>query len=99
LAGLLVKGTRTSTTIPLGEIGNDRPITITHEEWYSPDLKVVVRSEDSDPRSGTQTMELQGLALGEPDPALFRVPVGVTVREMPDITKMLRSGAQEPVQR
>jgi hypothetical protein len=99
LAGLLVKGTRTSTTIPLGEIGNDRPITITHEEWYSPDLKVVVRSEDSDPRSGTQTMELQGLTLGEADPALFRAPVGVTVREMPDITKMLRSGAREPVQR
>jgi hypothetical protein len=99
LAGLLVKGTRTSTTIPLGEIGNDRPITITHEEWYSPDLKLVVRSEDNDPRSGKQTMELEGLTLGEPDPALFRVPVGVTVREMPDMTKMLRSGAQEPVQR
>jgi len=99
LAGLLVKGTRTSTTIPLGEIGNDRPITITHEEWYSPDLKLVVRSEDNDPRSGKQTMELQGLTLVEPDPALFRVPAGVTVRDMPDMIKMLRSGSQEPVQR
>jgi hypothetical protein len=99
LAGLLVKGTRTTTTIPLGEIGNDRPITITHEQWYSPDLKLVVKSEDNDPRSGKQTMELQGLTLGEPSPALFQAPEGVTVREMPDMTKMLRSGAQEPVQR
>lgn len=89
LAGLLVSGKRTTTVIPIGKIGNDRPITLVHEEWYSPDLKLVVKSLDSDPRSGERTMELQGMTLGEPDAALFRVPEGYKVQDMGDMMKTM----------
>jgi hypothetical protein len=96
VSGVLVAGKRTTTVIPTNEIGNDRPITITHEEWYSPDLKLVVKSSDSDPRSGERTMELEGLTRGDPDPALFRVPEGYTVRDAGDLLKSLGTSSHVP---
>jgi len=91
LSGALVTGKRTTTVIAMGKIGNDRPITVVHEEWYSPELQLVVKSMDSDPRSGVRTMELQGLTLGEPDAALFRVPEGYKVRDAADMMKSLET--------
>ncbi|MES2391689.1 MAG: hypothetical protein V4555_08615 [Acidobacteriota bacterium] len=97
LAGLLVTGKRTTTMIPTGKIGNNQPITIVHEEWYSPDLQVVVKTMDSDPRSGERTMELQGLTRGEPDAALFHVPEGYEVRDMAGMMKAL-GGVGKPAE-
>ena len=37
---------------PAGAIGNDLPIKIVSERWYSPELKTVVMSKHSDPRMG-----------------------------------------------
>lgn len=88
LDGLNVTRRRTTTTIPAGKIGNDRPILITHEEWYSPDLKLVVKSRDYDPRTGERTIELEDLVRKDPDPALFTVPAGYKVEDM---AGMLRS--------
>ena len=39
IEGVTVKGTRTTTVIPAGAIGNEQPITVTSEEWLSPDLE------------------------------------------------------------
>ena len=89
LAGVLVTEKRTTTVIARGKIGNDQPITIVHEEWYSPDLKVVVKSVDSDPRSGERTMELVGLERGDPDAALFHAPAGYEVKDMAGMMKTL----------
>ena len=36
IEGILVNGTRTTRTIPVGEIGNDAPISIVTEVWISP---------------------------------------------------------------
>jgi hypothetical protein len=91
IAGVLATGKRTTTVIATGKIGNDQPITIVHEEWYSPDLKVVVKSEDSDPRSGERTMELEGLTRGDPDPSLFHAPEGYKVQDMAQMMKTLGS--------
>lgn len=91
IAGVLATGKRTITTIPLGAIGNDRPIIVTHEEWYSPDLQMVVKSSDSDPRDGERTMELEGVSRAEPDPSLFKVPEGYKVTDMADMMKVLGS--------
>lgn len=91
LSGLLVTGKRVTTVIPLGKIGNDRPITIVHEEWYSPDLQIVVKSLDSDPRSGDRTVEVQNLTLGEPEASLFKVPDGYKVQDMAQLMKALGS--------
>ena len=91
IAGVLATGKRTTTVIATGKIGNDQPITIVHEEWYSPDLKVVVKSEDSDPRSGDRTMELEGLTRGDPDPSLFHAPEGYKVQDIAQMMKTLGS--------
>jgi len=89
IEGVLVTGKRVTTTIPTGKVGNDRPIVVVHEEWWSPELKVLVKTTDNDPRSGEQTMELQGLARTDPDAALFQAPAGYQVKDMAEVFKGL----------
>ena len=80
IEGVTAKGTRTTTVIPPGAIGNEQPITITSEEWFSPDLKVLVMTKHADPRSGETTYRLTGITRGEPEPSLFDLPAGVTIK-------------------
>lgn len=77
--GLTVQGTRRTRTIPAGQIGNDKPIVITREEWYSPDLQMVISSTRSDPRFGTTTFQLTNINRSEPPQSLFMVPPDYTV--------------------
>src|SRR6185437_6694323 len=77
--GLTVQGTRRTRTIPVGQIGNDKPIVITREEWYSPDLQVVISSTRSDPRFGTTTYQLANINRADPPQSLFMVPPDYTV--------------------
>jgi hypothetical protein len=83
MQGVLVKGTRTTHTIPAGQIGNDRAITIVTEVWTSPDLKTVVYSKRSDPRMGEQTFRLTNVVRAEPDPSLFTVPADFKIVDDP----------------
>jgi hypothetical protein len=83
IEGLLVNGTRTTRTIPVGQIGNDRPLSIVTEVWTSPELKTVVSSKRSDPRMGEQTFQLTNITKAEPDASLFSVPPDFTVVEGP----------------
>ena len=96
IEGLLVTGKRTTTVIALGKIGNDRPITITHEVWTSPDLGIVVKQIDNDPRTGEETMELTNISRGDPDNALFHPPAGYTVQNMTDMMKKLGQIGKTP---
>jgi TonB family protein len=79
--GVEAEGTRTTTTIPAGAIGNERPILIVSERWYSPELQLVVMTRHSDPRFGETTYRLTNVSRGEPDRALFEVPAGYTIKE------------------
>jgi hypothetical protein len=79
--GVRADGTRTTWTIPAGRIGNEKPIEIVSERWYSPELMVVVASSHRDPRSGENTYRLANLKRGEPDAALFTVPAEYQPRE------------------
>ncbi len=76
IEGVDAEGTRTITTIPAGAIGNERPIEITYEKWYSKDLQLVVMSKHNDPRFGEQTYRLTNIVRSEPDPSLFTLPNG-----------------------
>ncbi len=76
IEGVDAEGTRTITTIPVGAIGNERPIEITYEKWYSRDLQLVVMSRHNDPRFGEQTYRLTNIIRSEPDPSLFTLPSG-----------------------
>lgn len=77
------EGTRTTITIPAGEIGNERPIEIVSERWYSPELQLVVMTRHSDPRTGETTYKLTNINRAEPAKSLFEVPAGYTVKEGP----------------
>ena len=57
-----------------GALGNDRDFQVVNERWYSDDLKVLVKSTNTDPRYGVTTYDLTQVALGPPNPALFQVP-------------------------
>jgi len=83
MEGLLVTGTRTTRTIPAGEIGNEKPIMVVTEVWTSPDLKTIVYSKRSDPRLGEQTFQLTNIVRAEPEPSLFTIPADFKVVEGP----------------
>jgi hypothetical protein len=81
--GVQAEGLRITTTIPAGDIGNEQPIQIVDERWYSPELQVVVMTRHSDPRFGETTYRLTSITRSEPSPALFQVPPDYTVKEGP----------------
>jgi len=78
--GVLAEGTRTTRTIPAGAIGNEKPIVITTERWYSPDLQTFVLIKRSDPYVGESEFQLTNIQRQEPDVSLFQVPADYTVR-------------------
>ena len=79
IEGVRAEGTRRTTTIAAGAIGNELPIEIVPEEWTSPDLKVLVMTERRDPRLGTSTYRLVNIIRAEPDRYLFEVPSDYTL--------------------
>ncbi len=83
IEGLECDGTRTVTTIPAGEIGNEQPIEIVFERWYSPRLDTVVMTRHTDPRVGETVYRLTNIQLSEPPPSLFEVPADYRVEEGP----------------
>ena len=94
LDGMPVEGRKTTTVIPAGQIGNEQPITITSEEWRSPDLNVLVQTRHSDPRSGESSYRLTNIIRAEPDPSLFMVPPDYTVRDT-NIRRMLEASRRD----
>jgi|ERR1051326_131999 hypothetical protein len=85
IEGVEAEGTRTTITIPAGEIGNERPIEIVSERWYSPELQLMVMTRHSDPRTGETTYKLTNINRAEPAKSLFEVPAGYTVKEGPQL--------------
>jgi hypothetical protein len=83
MEGLFVTGVRTTRTIPAGQVGNEKPISIVTEVWTSPDLKTIVYSKRSDPRTGERTFRLTNISRSEPDASLFTVPSDFKIVEGP----------------
>lgn len=79
--GVLATGTRYMHTIAAGQIGNEKPISVVSERWYSTDLQIVVKSTRTDPRSGTTTYTVTNIQRTEPAASLFAVPSDYTVTE------------------
>jgi hypothetical protein len=78
--GVLAEGTRTTHIIPAGQIGNEKPLSVVSERWYSADLQIVVKSTRTDPRNGTTTYTVTNLQRTEPAATMFTVPAGYTVK-------------------
>ena len=76
MEGMNAEGSRTTSTIEAGAVGNDRPIQIVSERWYSPDLQTAVMTRHNDPRTGEETLRLTNIHRAEPAAELFQVPAG-----------------------
>jgi TonB family protein len=81
IEGIEAEGERTIDTIPAGAIGNERPIEIVRERWYSPELQMVVMTRSVDPRVGETTQRLVNVVRSEPDASLFQIPSDYTIQE------------------
>jgi hypothetical protein len=82
LEGVNVNGTRTTFEIPVGHLGNDKPIQVVHEKWFSPELQVVVMSRNVDPIAGEHIFKLVNVRRSEPAGDLFAVPAGYRVENV-----------------
>ena len=83
ILGVRAEGTRQTMTIPPGVFGNVGAIDVVTERWYSPELKIVLESRRTDPRTGDVTYRVTQLGRGEPDAALFEIPSDYTVVDRP----------------
>jgi hypothetical protein len=92
MEGVQVTGTRNTSTIPAGTIGNDRDLNIIRETWYSPELKLVIQSTQSDPRFGETTYTLKNIQQGSQDVTLFQVPANYTIDKI--VPKVVKAPAQ-----
>jgi TonB family protein len=82
IEGVEAEGIRTTVTIPAGEIGNERPLEIVNERWYSPELQTVIMTRQSDPRFGETTYRLTNIDRSEPASSLFEVPSDYTLKSI-----------------
>jgi cytochrome c556 len=102
IEGVEAEGTRYTTTIPAGEIGNEQPIETVFESWYSAELQTVIMSKHSDPRSGENTYRLTNINRTEPAHSLFEVPSDYTIQESgpggppAEMRYKIESGARRP---
>jgi TonB family protein len=94
IEGVEAEGTRTIATIPAGAIGNERPIDIISERWYSAELQTVVLSRHLDPRSGETVYRLTNISRTEQPANLFQVPSDYTIRD----TQTMRRQTEEQLQ-
>jgi hypothetical protein len=77
--GLEVEGTLINFEIPVGQMGNDKPLQVTTETWISPKLQMIVMSRHVDPISGEHLFRLVNIKRTEPSPDLFTLPAGYKV--------------------
>ena len=81
IEGVQAEGRRTTITIPAGQAGNELPIHIVNETWYSSDLQTTVLSKHSDPRSGETVTRLMNISRSEPSHLLFEAPADYKITE------------------
>lgn len=81
--GVRALGRKTTRVIPTGQIGNNRPIEITDERWESPELRMLLYSRNSDPRTGVVEYRLSNINRAEPPADLFVIPSDYTMNQPP----------------
>ena len=82
ILGVETVGVRKTTTINPGVMGNDQPLTSVREYWHSDLLGINLLSTVSSPLFGKQVFTITEMNPGEPDPQLFDLPAGYSVRDV-----------------
>jgi hypothetical protein len=96
IEGVLAEGTRITMTIPAGEFDNEQPMVISHEEWYAPELHMIVLMKHNDPRFGETTYHLSNILRGEPSPELFQAPTGYKITDSRNRSDMIGPARDRP---
>lgn len=99
LDGIPVVGTRMKHQVRADEYGNEQPIFITVENWFSPDLGVTLEDTQHSTIGGEVDYRLERIARSEPDARLFQVPPEYTRKlETPalraELSRMPAAGAR-----
>lgn len=81
IEGFEVTGTRDTTVVKVGAMGNDQEMKIVREFWHSDKLGVNLLSILSDPRIGTETFTLSDISVTEVDPKYFQLPEGFRIED------------------
>jgi len=79
ILGFRAHGTRVITTVPAGQIGNESPIDIVSELWFSPELELVMRSLHRDPWGGEFVTMVTKVRRRNQPADLFKVPAQYTM--------------------
>jgi hypothetical protein len=79
--GFEVTGSRETRTINSGVIGNDRSLVSAGEFWYNADLQTNLQVIRTGPDIGKQVIKLTDISVSEPNPELFKIPIGYSVRD------------------
>jgi hypothetical protein len=72
--GVPASGQRWKYTIGVGAIGNEKPVVLTVEQWFSPDLSLVIAKSGTSSLGGEFSNQIENIVRGEPDPSLFLIP-------------------------
>jgi hypothetical protein len=81
IEGVQADGTRTTLTIPVGQMGNELPIQIVTEIWYSAELHTEMLYRHTDPRMGETVRKLANVNRSEPSRTMFEAPADYKVTE------------------
>ena len=90
IRGMRVVGTRETTTIKGGVVGNENALVSSSEFWYSAAFGTKLLVTRIDPREGKQIIALKDVSLAEPDPHTFEVPQGYTVLDQRTAARAVR---------
>jgi hypothetical protein len=79
IEGVHVLGMQQAYSVPVGKVGNQKPVTITVQQWSSPELGIIVDKMTTASTGGQSHYHLTQLIQAEPDPALFSVPASYKI--------------------
>jgi hypothetical protein len=82
IKGLTAEGKRYTICIPAHTNKDDQPRIMFAEYWDVAGLGVSVLQSIDDPYLNSYTDEMTDIEFGEPDPALFQIPEGYTVKDV-----------------
>jgi hypothetical protein len=74
LDGIHVVGSQRVYTVAAGKVGNSKAVTLTVQQWSSPELGILVDKLETATTGGGYHYHLTQLTQSEPDPTLFAVP-------------------------
>ena len=95
IEGVECTGTKETTTVPAGVVGNERALETVTEHWYSPDLQQEVLTKTTDPRFGETTYRLTNIIRSEQPRSLFEVPSDYKLEEPTVNYKVMKSDVKQ----